>query len=284
MTLEKWATWYAGQGYAVFPCHGIDADGKCTCGDPECKSPGKHPHTKNGLKNASTDPNVAASWWRQWPDANIGIRTGAESGIVVIDVDPRHGGDVSMENLVIPENPLPDTVTALTGGGGEHFVYKHPGIIVTNKTNFYPGIDVRGDGGYIIAAPSNHLLGVYRWKENHAPGDIEIAELPAWWRKALTGGKTRERTATTSTTSTSRSETNGLMERATRYIAAAQGVDDGSRNDTAFKLAGNLVALVGDNGGRLNEGQILDLVRTWNHRNSPPLESRPSWKRPSRAD
>ena len=85
--LARAAEWYAEKkGWQVFPLHTITADG-CSCRNKECDRQGKHPRTEHGLHDASTDIGDIARWWRTWPDANIGIRTGSASGLVVLDVD-----------------------------------------------------------------------------------------------------------------------------------------------------------------------------------------------------
>src|SRR5256885_2269598 len=89
---------YALAGLPVFPLHHAVAGG-CSCSDPGCTDKAKHPRTRNGLDDASTDPEVIAAWWRRWPDANIGIRTGLPAGLAVLDVDPRHGGIAALEQL-----------------------------------------------------------------------------------------------------------------------------------------------------------------------------------------
>ena len=98
-------------------------------------------------------------WFRRWPDANVAIVTGAVSGLVVIDIDPKHGGEQSLTELEREHGPLPKTVEAITGGGGHHLYFAHPGGEVRNKVGLAPGIDLRGDGGYIVAPPSLHASG-----------------------------------------------------------------------------------------------------------------------------
>ncbi len=105
---------YAARGWHVFPCHSARA-GRCSCGAPACQHPGKHPRTLHGLKDATTDPALITRWWQQWPDANVAVATGAVSGLVALDEDPRHGGDVSLDLLTHEHGPLPETVEALTG-------------------------------------------------------------------------------------------------------------------------------------------------------------------------
>lgn len=120
-------------------------------------------------------------WLARWPDANLGVVTGAISGLLVLDVDPRHGGAESLSALETGEGPLPPTVEALTGGGGRHLYFAHPGGVVRNRVGLRPGIDLRGDGGLVVVPPSRHPSGrAYRWRPGHAPGEIPLAPLPAW--------------------------------------------------------------------------------------------------------
>ncbi|MGH2755131.1 MAG: bifunctional DNA primase/polymerase [Actinomycetota bacterium] len=157
---------YAQRGWHLFPLQGL-VHGRCTCGRTDCSSPGKHPLVRRGLHEASTDEAQIRRWWRQWPSANIAVATGSKSGIVVIDIDlPR-----ALESLDALVHKLPVTLTAITGGGGLHLIYRRasrplrctsarvPGI-----RGDLPGIDVRADGGYIVAPPSLHASGErYRW-------------------------------------------------------------------------------------------------------------------------
>jgi hypothetical protein len=98
----------------------------CSCSRREqCDSPGKHPLEKGGFHNATTDPAVIGSWWTR-PRFNIGIATGAVSGLVVLDVDPRNGGDEGLAEIEARYGDLPPTWRFLTGGGGEHILFAHP--------------------------------------------------------------------------------------------------------------------------------------------------------------
>jgi archaellum biogenesis ATPase FlaH len=153
----KHAMDYASRGWAVLPLHSI-ANGKCSCGKSGCASAGKHPRTPRGVYDASTDPQKIKDWYTKYPDANIGIATGAKSGLEVLDVDPRYGGSNSIIELVKKHGEFRDTYTVRTGGNGQHYYYTHPGGTVTNGTP-YPGIDIKGDGGYVVAPPSNHSSG-----------------------------------------------------------------------------------------------------------------------------
>ena len=94
------ALYYISRGWPVIPLHRIK-DGCCTCGKADCSSPGKHPVTPNGTKDASIDPAQIHKWFDKegW---NIGICAGEESGLVILDIDPGHGGDDSLKNLPTP--------------------------------------------------------------------------------------------------------------------------------------------------------------------------------------
>ena len=111
------------------------------------------------------DATEVADWFRRWPDANIAIVTGVVSGVVVLDLDPRHGADASLQELEHKHGSIAETVEAWTGGGGRHLYFAHPGEMLHNRVGLAPGIDLRGDGGYVVAPPSVHASGAsYRWE------------------------------------------------------------------------------------------------------------------------
>ena len=174
---------YAGRGWAVVPCHAPGAGGFCSCRHPDCASPGKHPRVPTGLHAATTDQATIAAWWRRWPTANVAIRTGAASGLVVIDIDPPHGGDVSLAGLTAQHSDDMPAVSVRTGSGGSHIYLAHPGGLVRNTAGrLGDGIDVRGDGGYVIAPPSRHPSGgSYAW----AGSGPTIGTPPPWLVAAL---------------------------------------------------------------------------------------------------
>ena len=189
--LKNGALWYANNGWKILPVHGI-VDGKCTCGRPhsEPKDIGKHPAINAWDTKATSDQNEISSWWETNPEYNIGVFA-RESGFLVIDIDPRNGGDESFLKLeALASGALPKTVEAVTGvynvNGksvrGRHLIYKcKPGekFIGNFKKAGLDGIDVKYNG-YILIAPSRHFSGVnYYWKEGHAPWQIgEPAEAP----------------------------------------------------------------------------------------------------------
>jgi hypothetical protein len=187
---------YAARGWPVFPVH-TTRDGRCTCAHDDCKQVAKHPRTPRGFKDATTDAATIRAWWSAHPNANIGIPTGAVSGLVALDVDRKGGGEHAIAALEDDYSPLPDTAQDRTGGGGRHIFFKHPGVEVRNRQNpnpLRPGLDVRGDGGYVLVPPSLHASGKrYEWSD--AAGG-EIASLPPWLRAELvTANGTRPREA-----------------------------------------------------------------------------------------
>lgn len=170
---------YAARGWLVIPLHS-PSDGECSCGRANCSSPAKHPRTPHGLKDASGDAEKIREWWKQWPDANIGILTGPESGILVLDVDGE-AGRVSLAALEAKHGPLPATLTSITGraDGGEHRWFKYPPDreIRGNAGKLGNGLDVRAARGYVVAAPSRHSTGtLYEWFDPSA----SILSVPRW--------------------------------------------------------------------------------------------------------
>ena len=185
--LARAALWYATQfGWRVFPLHTVDARG-CSCKREECGAPGKHPRTQKGCLDATSDAEQVKRWWTQWPDANVGVATGR--GLVVVDIDPAAGGDDGFVECRKRLGALPDTVEALTGGGGRHIYLATPaGVEVRNSASTLArGVDVRGDGGYVVAAPSVHASGkAYAWEASSRPEEVEVAAAPTAWLEALT--------------------------------------------------------------------------------------------------
>jgi Bifunctional DNA primase/polymerase, N-terminal/Primase C terminal 1 (PriCT-1) len=218
---------YAGRGWRVFPCH-TPTNGGCSCGNPTCEHIGKHPRfhqndLPHGLTNATNDAQQIRRWWTRWPDANIGIANGAKSSLVVLDVDPDKGGSLTLEDLLTEHGSLPETVESLTGGGGRHLLFGDPGVEIKNSASkLGAGLDIRGDGGYIIAPPSLHETGCrYEWEVSSHPTDVPLAPMPAW---LLT-----------------------LVMASQRVHAAANGQDkvgeaitEGQRNTTLTSLAGTM--------------------------------------------
>lgn len=190
---------YVRAGFAIIPLHGVGPDGGCTCEDwtvrrnaahgPGGKQAGKHPMRRQWTQGAAlTTADVHSIWAEESPYANVGIRTGVMSGFWVLDVDPEAGGMESLARLVEHTGPL-DTFTVGTGGDGLHFWWACPDFPVTNASNreikrlFGPGLDIRGDGGQVVAPPSRSGKGSYR-----VVREAPINQPPARLLALLAGG------------------------------------------------------------------------------------------------
>lgn len=235
----------ARRGWPVLACH---AGFPCSCGTA-CASPGKHPRTRRGLHDATLELAEIRRWWRRWPEANLAVRTGARpagAGVVVLDVDPGHGGEASLAALVAEHGPLPATLEVATGGGGRHLWFAHPGATVPNSAGrLGPGLDVRGDGGYVVVPPSRHPAGPrYRWRP--AP----VATLPAWLHGLMLPPPPRPRTGPPALARPGAWAAAALADEAAGVRGAPEGVRNDTLNRAAFAL-GQLVA-----GGHLDEGAV----------------------------
>ena len=180
-TAGSLAAQYVARGWPVFPCH-APTPGGCSCCRPDCSSPGKHPRTARGFQDASRSAKAVSEWWRRWPTANVGVVTGRPSGLVVVDIDPRHGGIESMQRLVRAHGPLPDGPRVRTGSGGWHLLFSRPDHSIRNSVNQVgAGIDVRADGGYVVAPPSMHSTGGrYVWTRVGEP-----SAMPSWLERLI---------------------------------------------------------------------------------------------------
>lgn len=146
---------------------------------------GKHPRTAHAKDDATDDPKVITEWWTRWPDANIGVRPPA--GIVVLDVDPRNGGDGELHRLQVEHGLLPRTLTCRTGSGGLHIWLAYLGA---TRGKLGAGIDVKTNSGYLVAPPSVHpdTGRPYRWVDQSP-----TASAPAWVRRLLSPPAVRRR-------------------------------------------------------------------------------------------
>jgi hypothetical protein len=200
------------------------------------------------LQSVRPSAEQVRNWFSRWPNANIGIVTGEISNLIVLDIDPKHGGDISLDRLERRFGRLPVTVEAATGGGGGHFYFAHPGGLIRSRTGLAQGIDVRGEGGYIVAPPSIHPSGrPYVWTAGRSPEDIALAALPRWI--LLSGGVRARRTL---------SDWRRLVH---------DGVPEGQRNSSIASLAGHLLW------HQIDPEVVLELLLAWNRmRCRPPLE------------
>jgi hypothetical protein len=188
------AACYARHGWAVFPCFTVEpgTEGpRCSCGNAACASPGKHPIgslVPHGVSDAQADERAALEWWSSYHDANIGIATGDASGILVVDVDPV--GLATVADLERRYDQLPATWAAETGSGGIHLYYRMPDSDVRNSAGAVGlGVDIRANGGYVVAPPSRHLSGRrYGWSPAWHPRRVDLAGVPDWLLGLIAGG------------------------------------------------------------------------------------------------
>lgn len=261
--LLEWALWYATvKGWAVFPCHTVDENGMCSCYAREkCENPGKHPRIKGWKEQATTDPEQIREWWRLWPDANIGLATGAKSGVVALDVDPKDGGDDTLRELEEAYGQLPDTVGSITGSGGRHILFEYPGWYVppsVGKTGgIGDGLDIRGDGALIILPPSRHTSGRrYEWDLEHHPEDMNPAPIPEWLAAKIRKGTARK----------SQEKKAKVTGRVWRQYLRGGPIKEGTRDDTLFRIGCRMRAR-----GAGYEDILATLVAVNEQRCEPPL-------------
>ncbi len=183
-----------------------------------------------------------AAWRTQWPDCNWAMITGMISGVVVLDIDPRHGGDDAIRGYA-----LPPTHTVRTPHGGWHYYYRHPGGRVPNAVGLLPGVDLRGDGGFVLKPPS-----IVDGRPYEVVTDEPLAPLPQWILERLA-----ERAAPDGQHRGDDDEMTVLLH----------GVDEGQRDVSAVRLAGHYI------GKGLPVGEVLELLRGWNLRCRPPMST-----------
>lgn len=255
---------YARRGWAVFPLHEPDNSGICSCSKREnCPSPGKHPRVWKGVNEATMDVRQIIRWWTRWPQANIGLAMGKGSGIVCLDVDPRHGGDASLAELIEQHGDLPETAAVTTGGGGFHLFFQYQQTQFKNSSSkLAAGLDIKTDGGYVVAAPSRHASGKnYVWQSDAPPADM-----PAWLLKLLSEC-TRVERPSAKRAGVGCHDSQPRSKAGTDGRAAASGIiGDGARNDQLFRIA---CAMRG-RGAERHEIES-EVARVNQHNCAPPL-------------
>jgi hypothetical protein len=187
------AKYLAEKNYFVFPTYGINGEGACTCENrAACTKPGKHPVIASWQAAATIDLGTIKKWSNKYPNANIAIATGKKSGLTVVDVDG-HAGEESIRLLIEKHQALPETVEVETGSGGTHYYFTyHPEF--KNSVRFLPGLDIRNDGGYVIAPNSNHRSGK-KYQFRKSPDDAQLFPIPSFllaeFKRALETSKNK---------------------------------------------------------------------------------------------
>lgn len=224
---------YAQRGWPVFPC-----------------KVSKEPYTKRGHLDATTNIDQIKSWWSRWPEAGIGFAPPAD--IVILDIDIKHDqgkfGDETLADWEQKHGELPDTVLALTGGGGKHYFFTTPHPLGC-KNGLLPSIDLKTKGGYVILPPSMHSSGKrYEWDVLQGLDDVPIAPIPGPMLGMI-------------------SET--LETNVTRRQEVPKQILEGERNTTLFRLACSLRAK------GFSETAILAAISQTNEESClPPLSDR----------
>lgn len=229
------ALWYAGRGLRVHPL----------------RAGSKLPMLSRWQDRATTAAATIADWWTRWPDAGVGIGTGTDSRVVAVDIDNRHGGDDALAALEREHGEVPTTWRCLTAGGGLHLYVRHPGGHVGNRAGMWPGIDLRGDGGYVVAPPTTLDDGrLYAWEAGHGPHEIPPMVAPGWLLERI-------RPAVGAAAGHAPAYWRGLV---------CEGIAEGGRNHAVAQLAGHLFRR------GVDPFVALELTLAWNARRCrPPL-------------
>lgn len=239
---------YVGAGFNVIPMYGI-IDGKCQCGKADCRNAGKHPLIKwKDLSVVTVD--TVKEWFTKWSSANIAVITG--NGLLVVDIDAKSGGLESLALLEAKYGPLPKSVRVLTGGGGLHIYFIYNAMLhkIKSLTGLLKGVDIRADGGIIIAPPSNHISGKqYEWFDGKSIVDTPIEQAPEFLLNLIKGDSEKSNSANDA----SLSDTDKFHE--------------GTRNDGIFKLAIQL-----RKNGLTGDALLIQVIEANNTMCVPPLD------------
>jgi putative DNA primase/helicase len=278
------ALWYANNEWKIHPCYGI-VDGKCTCNSvhQEPKDVGKHPRLAEWNKVASSNPEDIKKWWSQDPYGNIGVLC-RDSGFLVIDIDPRSGGQDSFDKFEeLVNGALPPTIEATTGEyvvngktvKGRHLFYKCDSseqLLGNLNRAGLKGIDIKHNG-YVLIAPSVHFSGVsYEWPEGHAPWEIEMAEAPEELLSSLRKRSRRSTTLGVGDWSAALEDLDFSGEKIDVNKMLEEGIDEGSRAVDIYKLTCALANKmeVGSEYGRLAVETLM--IRFNAEKIRPPMD------------
>lgn len=181
MDMREAALQCAAAGLRVHPLYQVDERLICSCwrgGECPEKQRGKHPRLGGWQTHASADERQVDQWWTEWPGAGIGVATGAASRVWVLDCDGEEALNWYKEQS--KRHGVTRTIGVRTGRG-RHFWWVYPeGVTIRNAQGIAPGVDVRGEGGYVIAPPTRHRSGPrYEWLRTGAYVEAPV-EAPAW--------------------------------------------------------------------------------------------------------
>lgn len=162
-SLLDYALYYAKRGWRVLPLHNVLEDGRCSCRQDCGKNHSKHPRINDWPTEATTNEDIIREWWTFWPNANVGIAMGVDSNLLGIDIDVKTcPGDQEFTKLENKHGVVGDLPIVRTPTGGYHLYFTCPRFF-KNGTNVVPGVDVRAEGGLLVAPPSITPKGSYTW-------------------------------------------------------------------------------------------------------------------------
>ena len=259
------AVTYARRGYSVLPLHNPLSPHCCSCKDQEeCKHIGKHPRTAHGVNDATDDESRVREWWKCWPNANIGIATGARSNLVVVDADNEDAWSLLCK--LLPRDSSLESLEISDTGPVLQLFFRYPGTRVPNKP-LANGLDIRGDGGYVVVPPSLHpSLSCYRFEGGRIPDPSNLPLFP----NALLKFQSREQP--------SPEKLQGQKQPSPNRVPAKTIIPQGSRTPTLASLAGTMrnremtqeaiqAALLEENRMRcvppLSEEEVLTIARSY---------------------
>ena len=223
MIMKDYALQYAAQGLRVFPVK------------RGTKGAGGGQLLRSWKDEAATDPAVISGWWDKWPDADICIATGNGLAVIDLDIKGEEDGTVSMLGWIADNGSMPPTAAARTGGGGQHLYYLVNGTY-PNRRGILPGVDIRSDGGYVVAPPSAG----YSWMNS-----LPIAQADQRVYDFLNG------------------------EGKAKYFVLPAEIMEGGRNDTLFKYAASLQAK-----GVADNAILQEVERVNMEKCIPPLDGK----------
>ena len=178
---------YRELGWPLIPVYWLKSPGVCACKKGEnCPSAGKHPIPSDWPNKATCDAKTLKAWHEKWPEANWGVKTGSKesggAGVVIIDIDPRNGGDATWDDLRAENPGLLETITVQTGSGGLHFYFEYPEGTHIKSRGVWTGIDIKAEGGMAVIPPS---VTKAKYSFKLSPKDAPLEPLPSWIRQKL---------------------------------------------------------------------------------------------------
>lgn len=252
---------YVAQGWPVFPCRSHAEENVDQATGEVITLGEKTPLTPNGFKGATRFPRIIERWWSDWPDAAVGLPTGEKTGFFALDIDNKPGGANGFDWLTEMEaehGPMPDTARVTSPNGGLHIYFKYV-VGTRNRGALGAGVDIRSEGGYVLAAGSTMANGrSYKWETDTR----EIADAPAWLLDLLLPKSAPAHTQYSLSAATNNAYVDAAVDRELADLAGApMGTRNNALNDAAFSI-GTIVGA-----GALSEAEaralLQDVARGW---------------------